>query len=317
MRDLYIENDNDDVFLDTEEKSESGFYAFNTETGEYRYFESDEEFEYFFKKIGQATKWVTSGVKKGVINTVKNIGKSKAEKLQERIDERVSTLKNKLPQYFDSVYTFTKRLAQKRKDLSISFLTQLRLEGTRLYNTAEPSSTFKSSIGSVRSGTNIRKYVKDRELLIDAQINRLVEEKRLKEEREEKRKSLYSDLFTNHFWITRSLSSGNLDKITDLQIEDALLVAEEYILYETNETTRDLYENKIDILIKEQQKRIDELEEENTDETDSSDSSDSSDGTESTEVSEDGIKGTLNKYKWYIGGALVLGVVGIIVIRKI
>lgn len=232
------------------------------------------------------------------------------------ITSRANVLKSMLPEYFDSVYTFSNKLTNK----SVAFLTQLKLEGIRLFNTANSTDKFSPNAPSTSKNKNVRVFAKDREKLIDSQIARLVSAEKLKNEREANRKRLYNDLFANHFWITKPLTESSLSKITDTQIEDALLVAEEYLMYENDSTTLNVYEKKVQTLIKEQQKRIDELEEENTDETDSSDGSDSSDSSDSSvgsDGSESGIKGALMKYKWYIGGALVLGVVGIIVIRKI
>jgi hypothetical protein len=226
------------------------------------------------------------------------------------ITSRVNVLKSKLPEYFDSVNAFSNKITDK----SVAFLTQLKLEGTRLFNTANSTDKFSSKAPSTSKNKNVRVFVKDRERLINSQIARLVSADQLKNEREANRKRLFNDLFANHFWITKSLTPSNLYKITDTQIEEALLVAEEYLMYENDSATVKIYENKVQTLIKEQQSRLSELEEEEEEEEDETDGSNGSDGSDG---SDGGIKDALNKYKWYIGGALVLGVVGIIVIRKI
>lgn len=236
-----------------------------------------------------------------------------AKKEQDRINKIGGlTRAIKFDPYFESITSFASAINNPK--YSLTDLKNLRARGLQLYNFyyLKDSDKFGTQSPASARGQNIKKFVKARQDILNIRIKKIEEEKKLESEREANRKKLFGELFSKHGWITRALNSSVLTKLTDFQIEEALNDAEEYLLFEKDSGVIKEYEGKIQSLIAEQQKRLNPIieEEEQIEKEESNGADTSSEGGSA-------VKNALMKYKWYIGGALVLGVVGIVVIRKI
>ena len=194
--------------------------------------------------------------------------------------------------------------------------------------TKELSFPDESKFGLARK-QNLFTYIKDRVDLMDTRIEELKNIQLAKDERVQNKAQTFKNLYSSYSWAT--LSSGfqnKLKTLTDEKLEDVLLLMEDYLAYETDTTLIKEYEDKVGVLIKEQNERAEFLEEESMDYDTSDDLTDGSDGNDGNDGS-DGSEGSggsngeeeetsfLQEYKWYIGGALLLGIVGVIVVRKI
>ena len=130
----------------------------------------------------------------------------------------------------------------------------------------------------------------------------------------------FNELLFNYPWFVKTFRVTDLKSISDAEIEEAILLARDYAVNEEaeggsqNKMYAKKYYEKIEVAeeILEKRLKVDAINEyrESLKENNNNDS----DGSES---SGGGLKGALNKYKWYILGTLILGTVGIIVIRKI
>lgn len=196
----------------------------------------------------------------------------------------------------------------------------LLFEGALLDPTTKVLSFPDESKFGVARKQNLFTYIKDRVDLMDTRIEELKNIQLAKDERVQNKVQTFKNLYNSYSWAT--LSSGfqnKLKTLTDEKLEDVLLLMEDYLAYETNTTLIKEYEDKVGVLIKEQNERAEFLEEESMDYDTSDDLTDGSDGSDGSGGSngEEEEKSFLQEYKWYIGGALLLGIVGVIVIRKI
>lgn len=243
------------------------------------------------------------------------------------------------PKFFDNVTNLATTVNSDLNDKT--FLGNLNFRVGALYKFATEKDRFPntSEIPSIARLKLVRAFINDRKGILNNRIAELDAEKKLADEKEANRIRTFNDLNSNHSWITSNLTPSYLDKITDFQIEDALQKVEEYLFFESNKNTIATYEGKIRSLKDEQKRRleVDETPSYSQGSTSTNTSSTPSKGSltqglsdnasksvltgsnqgSSTTVDTGSLKEQLMKYKYYIGGALVLGVVGIIVIRKI
>lgn len=222
-----------------------------------------------------------------------------------RVNETFNAVYDIMPDYFSSVNNF----ASKINNYSLEDVTKVLAKLQFLYQQGVVLK-FPNASPPIARGKEIKIFIKERSPIFNAYKQRLEDEKERLSQKEVTRKELFNKLVIQQPFVVKTFNQDLLNGLNDGQIEDSLLLLDEYILFESNPNLAKVYQEKIDKLVSEQNSRSVVVREEEEEE-DESDGSDSSDGSES------GIKGALNKYKWYIGGALLVGIVGIIVIRKI
>lgn len=221
-----------------------------------------------------------------------------------------------IPEFYNGITSFASSLGNYSANEIASFRVELNKLWSKAENDKFRGGTPTSSTHSKVSGYTIKGFINERTPIFRAHEEKLKAEKDRVSEREATRKELFTKLAVAHPWAVRPVNSSILSKLGDTEIEDSLMVLEEYILFESNPSNIKIYESRVDALIREQKTRGFNLE----DETNESDNESDNESVSTIEpINEEGsdLKGSLMKYKWYIGGALLVSVVGLIVIKKL
>lgn len=197
---------------------------------------------------------------------------------------------------------------------SLKKTIELRDEVTEFRKYAKSSEKFHWSEGFSYKGKLIEPYLDERLLVINNIITKKEETQYIDEEREkildeidEKIKKIFKNSLIN-----ADLNKYTLAYYSEKEIEDAIELGNEYVSYEANSDISDKYNKKISYLEK-YLANIDEIRaSSNNNSNDDNDDDDSEDnGNDKSEL----IK-FFKKYKYYIGGSVVLAVVGIVLIKK-
>ena len=217
-----------------------------------------------------------------------------------------------IPEFYNGITSFASSLGNYSEKEIASFRVELNKLWGKAGNDRFRGGTPTTDTHSKVSGYTIKGFINERTPIFIAHEEKLKAEKDRVSEREATRKELFTKLAVAHPWAVRPLDSSTLSKLGDTEIEDSLMVLEEYILFESNPSNIKIYESRVDALIREQKTRGFNLE----DETNESDN-ESVPTIEPINEEVSDLKGSLMKYKWYIGGALLVSVVGLIVIKKL
>ena len=222
-----------------------------------------------------------------------------------------------IPEFYNGITSFASSLGDYSEKEIASFRVELNKLWSKAGNDKFRGGTPTTDTHSKVSGYTIKAFINERTPIFLAHEQKLKAEKDRVSEREATRKELFTKLAVAHPWAVRPLNSSILSKLGDTEIEDSLMVLEEYLLFESNPSNIKTYESRVDDIIKEQKTRVLDLKEEEQDEEEEiiNNSDNNSDNDSDEKVSD--LKGSLMKYKWYIGGALLVSVVGLIVIKKL
>tara|TARA_R110001592_G_scaffold350599_1_gene646868 strand:- start:5136 stop:5933 length:798 start_codon:yes stop_codon:yes gene_type:complete len=232
-----------------------------------------------------------------------------------RVNETIISVDEIMPDYFSSVNNF----ALKINNYSLEDVTKVLAKLQFLWN-QRVVLKFPNASPPIARGKEIKIFIKERSPIFNAYKQRLEDEKERLSQKEVTRKELFNKLVIQQPFVVKTFNQDLLNGLNDGQIEDSLLLLDEYILFESNSDLAKIYQDKIDKLVFEQNSRNVVVREEEQEQEEQEEEQEIFEPDTNSSVNNNGsseIKNSLMKYKYYIGGALLIGIIGIVVIKKL
>lgn len=221
-----------------------------------------------------------------------------------------------IPEFYGSLNYLASSLSKYSEKQIANFRVELNKLYSKMGSNSFRGNTPNADVYKTRlEGKKIKTFIDERTPIFRSYEDKLKSEKERVTEKEATRKQLFTDIAVNYDWAVNPINSTILSKISDVELEDSLIALEEYILYESDSNILSTFQSRINKIIAEQKTRVNDEQDEAIYKDESVSNSDEVDL--SLNEPKSTLQNTLLKNKYYIGGALVFAIVGIIVIRKI